>query len=171
MATRNPAKGRRGSQAVDQFQAELHPETPVFPFPKDFHQKYLPFWVDIVNTKAADYWTRGDVTLLKMYCRCAADIERLCDDIENEGEVIINQRGNPVVNPKVVVRGFAEARLMALATKLRMQPSSRVALDTEKNKGIRKKAAAAAARTVDADPDNLLAGGADYGDGDGLPLQ
>ena len=161
----NAAKGRRGNQEADELKAALNPDIPVFAFPPDLNPLHEKIWTEIVNTKTGDYWTKGDIPLLKMYCRCAYDIERLTEDIDTEGEVIFNARGNPVVNPKVVVRGFAEGRLMTLATKLRMQPSSRTDPRTEDKSNTRKKAAAGAAQKIaesgeDGDPEseNLLAG-------------
>lgn len=155
-----PQTGKRGDRSARELQAALSPDVPCFPWPEDLPEDQRSTWTDIVNTKTCDYWTRGDIPLLRMYCRAVADIERLTNDIEEEGEIVRNGKGNPVVNPKVVVRGFAEGRLMTLATKLRMQPSSRVDPKTETRSNIRKKAAEDAAKTINggAEDDGLLAG-------------
>jgi P27 family predicted phage terminase small subunit len=174
MATRNvrttagkktPQTGVRKNRAKNELAAALNPDKPIYPFPPDLPEHHKKIWTDIVNTKTSDYWTRGDEVLLRMYCRNAADVDRLNDEIELEGEVLYNGKGNPVVNPKLVIRGFAEARLMTLASKLRMQPSSRVDRKVEANATTRKKQAGAAAAVImsagmgEDDGDGLLAGG------------
>lgn len=159
-----PQTGKRGDRTARELQAALKPEVPCFPWPDDLPEEQRATWTDIVNTKTCDYWTRGDLPLLRMYCRCVADVERLTNEIMEEGELIRNAKGNAVVNPKAVLRGFAEARLMTLATKLRMQPSSRVDPKTETRSNVRKKAAEDAARTINGEmgvgDDGLLAGSA-----------
>lgn len=153
-----PANGRRGAKAQAAL-AEAISSEPVFPYPRDLPDKHKSIWRDTVNTKTGDYWNLGDVPLLRMYCRNAHDIHRLSDEIEDEGEVILNANGNPVVNPKIVVRGYAEAKLMSLCTKLRLQPSSR--MDTKGEEGQLKKKGKAnrAAKTLEEDSDDLLASG------------
>lgn len=159
--TSNAQPGKRGAQAQTALAEALQDDsTPVFPYPKALPEKHKSIWRQTVNTKTGDYWSKGDVPILVMYCRCAWDIDDLTEDIEREGAVIENARGNPVVNPKVVVRGFAESRLMSLCTKLRLQPSSRMDTKNEGNQGKKKARATAAANVVQEDGDNLLAGGA-----------
>lgn len=164
MATNTNARGtaapgnRRAQKARDHLEEAMDSEKPVFPYPKNLPEKHREIWRDTVNTKTGDYWSKGDIPILMMYCRCAHDIDRLTNDIEDEGEVIDNARGNPVVNPKVVVRGFAEARLMGLCTKLRLQPSSRMDTKNEANQGNKKAKANRAAATVQNDEDGLLGG-------------
>ncbi len=131
---------------------------PVFPHPEELPDEHKPFWTELVNSKPHDYFTFGDIPLLKLYCRAAADIERLDRQISQEGEVIRNARGNPVVNPRVVVRSIAETRLMALATKLRAQPSARMDSINDKKQQEKKNNAEKTARTIDEDGDDLLAG-------------
>lgn len=157
---RSPPTGRRGNRQALQLQAELNPDVPVFPYPEDLKEECIPIWTSIVNTKTADYWTNGDIPLLRIYCRCVVDIERLNLEIEIEGEVTTNSKGNDTMNPKIAVRALAETRLMGLCNKLRMQPSSRVALETEKHHGLRKEQSRVAALVFTDDVDNLLASSA-----------
>lgn len=138
---------------------------PVFPFPPELKEEYKPYWTELVNSKPFDYFNKGDIPLLKLYCRAAADIDRLDEEISTEGCVIANARGNPVVNPKVVVRSIAESRLMGLSVKLRAQPASRYdsANDRKQTEKTAKANAAAEALEsskghVDEDDDGLLAG-------------
>lgn len=159
MATSNRGgKGRNGDRDKKLLDQALKPRDPVFPYPHDLPDEHKPIWLATVNTKTADYWNPSDVALLEIYCRCIADVRILTNDIKEEGDVIENARGNPVINPKIVVRGFAENRLMALCTKLRMQPQSRNDTLDSPAKGKKKAAAARAASVIGDDDDDLLGG-------------
>jgi len=159
MATkkRNAALGRRGNQQADELKAALNPTVPIFPYVADLLEEEKVVWLDMVNSQPVDFFTRGDIPLLKMYCRTYTDVERLTEDIRSEGEVILNAYGNQVMNPKVTARNYAEARLMSLSTKLRMQPQSRTTIRGTEAKIGRK---AAAKKVADQfGDDDLLAGG------------
>ena len=157
--TTNSERGKRGAKAQAALAEALNSENPVFPWPSTLPVEFRDIWTTTVNTKTGDYWSKGDIPILEIYCRNAADIRRLSDEIKDEGEIIFNANGNPVVNPKIMVRGFAESKLMSLCTKLRLQPSSR--MDTKGEDGQLKRTVKAkrAARTIDEDSDNLLASG------------
>jgi len=160
MATkRNAALGRRGNQQAAELKAALTPDVPLFPYAEGLTEEEKPIWLDMVNSQPVDFFTRGDVPLLKMYCRAYADVERLTNDIREEGEVITNANDNLVMNPKVTARNYAEARLMSLSTKLRMQPQSRTTIRGQEAKAGRKAAARNVAKAIE--DDDLLAGGLD----------
>jgi len=132
---------------------------PVFPFPAELKGEHKPYWTETVNSKPHDYFTLSDVHLLKLYCRVAADIDRLDREIAEEGSVILNMRGNPVVNPRVLVRSIAETRLLALSTKLRLQPSARYDSENDRKQSDKKARADRSVRAIEMDED---------GDDDGL---
>lgn len=159
MATKADATGKRGVKTQQALAEAVKVGEPVFPYPPNLPDDEKGVWLDMVNTKTGDYWNPGDVPLLKMYCRNVVDIERLSEEIKREGEVIENANGNPVVNPKIVIRGYAEAKLMTLCTKLRMQPSSRMDTKGEDNQLKKKSKANRAAKTINEDEDDLLANG------------
>lgn len=152
-----PNKGKRGANAQAALGEASSPMRPVFPWPPSLPSDFRDIWRDTVNTKTGDYWSKGDVPLLEMYCRNAADIRRLSEEIKEEGEIIFNANGNPVVNPKIVVRGYAESKLMTLCTKLRLQPSSRMDTKGEGGQLKKKTKATNAAAVIDDDEDDLLA--------------
>ncbi len=152
----NPAKGFR-KKDMELLKTAISGE-PCFPYAKGLIEEEKEIWRDIVNTKAGDYWNQGDVPILKMYCRLTADIERLTAEIRSEGEVLFNSNGNPVVNPKITIRSFSEARLMTLCSKLRMQPSSRKSIADEAGGNAKVTRARAAAKVIHDDEDGLLAG-------------
>lgn len=139
---------------------------PVFPYPEELPEEHRKLWRDTVNTKTGSYWTKADTPLLLIYCRSVSDIIRLSAEIDDEGEMIYNAKNNPVVNPKIVIRGYAEARLMSLCTKLRLQPTARMDTNDEKNQLKQKRTATNAAKTMEDDDDSLLAGGINEGGDD-----
>lgn len=156
-----PRRQTRRMSTGDRQQAELKAALrakmtggPVFPFPPELNDEHKPYWTETVNSKPHDYFNAGDIHLLKLYCRVAADIDRLDREISEEGSVVLNARGNPIVNPRVVVRSLAETRLLSLSTKLRLQPSARYASDDDRSQGAKKKKADAAARAMDEDDDD-----------------
>lgn len=159
MSTTKPIanKGKRGEQAQAALAEAINEEVPVFPWPRSLPEEFQDIWLETVNTKTGDYWSRGDVPLLEMYCRNAADIRRLSEEIKEEGEIILNANGNPVVNPKIMVRGYAESKLMSLCTKLRLQPSSRMDTKGEDGQLKKKTKAIRAAKVIENDSDDLLA--------------
>lgn len=152
----NSAKGRRSKDAI--LLEEALSDEPCFPYVPGLTEAEKPLWRDIVNTRGSDYWNRGDVPILKMYCRLVVDIERLTEEIREEGEVIFNTNGNPVVNPKITIRGFHEAKLFTLCSKLRMQPASRKSVADEAAGNAKVKKAKRAAEVIESDDDGLLAG-------------
>lgn len=154
-----PAPVRRitvGDRKLAELLAALRPDVPKLPYPFGLLDKYKPFWLDLVNSRPVDFFNDGDIPLLKLYVRLAADVARLDAEIEAEGEVIYNARNNPIVNPKVVVRSFHEQRILAITGKLMAAPSSRHQNDeTQKGqagKANRAKKAAKAMETQDGEP-------------------
>lgn len=160
-----PARNTRRLSTENRKTAELqaildaHDGKPLFAFPAGLPKEHQKYWVEIVNSKPFDYFNNGDLPLLKLYCRAAHDIERHDAMLQTEGEVIYNTKGNLVVNPRVLVRSIAETRLLSLATKLRAQPTARMSSDNDKAQSEKKKNANSAARSLQGDEEDLLAGG------------
>lgn len=164
-----PRRATRRMSPGDRQQAELAAAlrakltgAPLFPFPPELNDEHKPYWTEVVNSKPHDYFNLGDIHLLKLYCRVAADIDRLDREIASEGSVILNTRDNVVVNPRILVRSIAETRLLTLSSKLRMQPSSRYDSEQDRNQSTKKRRADAAVRAMgddDGDDDGLIARG------------
>ena len=79
-----------------------------------------PFWDGIVRARARDDWTEADLVVCAQLARCQADIEAESLTLEGEGTVATNERGTPVVNPRVAVMEQLARREMALMRTLRM---------------------------------------------------
>lgn len=163
-----PQHSQRSIELSAQMQSRLHSQ-PVFPYPPELSPELRPYWLELVNSFAKAHFQVSDITMMKMYCQCAYDIERQTVMIETEGEVVIGGRGNAIVNPRCKVRESNRATLMSLATKFRNQPASRMNTDNFKRRKQRAAEAAQGADAVMDDPDGLLAGGDDDFEDD-LPL-
>ncbi len=59
-----------------------------------------PFWYAITSARAASSWNDTDLTKAANLARCQSDIERLSMEVMEEGDIITNDRGTPIVNPK-----------------------------------------------------------------------
>lgn len=147
-----------GTHKLNELAARLDPAKPKFPYPVDLPDHQKEFWLNIVNSKPVGFFEKCDMVLLRMYVRNAADLARLDEEITADGDLILNMRGDAVVNPKIKVRTIVEARLVALSTKLMSQPSSRNEGRDDMNRNKSKRQSAErAAEAVEADEESLLA--------------
>jgi hypothetical protein len=78
------------------------------------------FWEDVVCARARDEWTETDLVVAGQLARCLRDIEDEQQALDGEGTVIKNDKGTPVVNPRVSVLEQFARREMALMRTLRM---------------------------------------------------
>ena len=59
-----------------------------------------PFWASIVRARATVAWTDADLEIAANLARTKADIVRVQRDLDTEGDVVVNARGAPIMNPK-----------------------------------------------------------------------
>ena len=85
-----------------------------------------PFWLSIVRARARRNWTDVDLENAANLARCKSDVERLQREITAEGDVILNQRGTPVVNPKHTLLETLTRRAMALSRMLHVHAEATV---------------------------------------------
>lgn len=78
------------------------------------------FWDGVVRARARDEWTETDLVVAGQLARCLHDIENEQAALDIEGTVIKNDKGSPVVNPRVSVLEQFARREMALMRTLRM---------------------------------------------------
>lgn len=154
-----PQRNRKSDELDAAMRARLK-GIPKFAFPPELPLLHRPYWLELVNSFPKDHFQASDIPMMKLYCRCAYDIERTSAMIEEEGEVVVGARGNPMVNPRVKVRTDAQSMLLAISTKFRNQPASRTNTENHKNRQGKAAAAGAAAEAMgeEAEGDNLLAG-------------
>jgi hypothetical protein len=103
-----------------------------------------PFWDSIVRARARSTWNDSDLENAANLARCKSDIERLQAEIIAEGDVIENQRGTPIVNPKHTLLETLSRRAMALSRMLHVHAEATVgeSRDQAKRKGVEDSAAA-----------------------------
>ena len=79
-----------------------------------------PFWDSITRTRAADRWTEPDLENAAELARAKARLERLNEELDHEDDIIMNQRGTPVVNPKHALLETITRRVVALSRMLQI---------------------------------------------------
>lgn len=84
-----------------------------------------PFWDSIVMARPRDRWDGADLELAGNLARCKADIERLQIEIESEGDVIENNRGTPIMNPKHSLIETLTRRAVALSRMLHVHAEAK----------------------------------------------
>lgn len=79
-----------------------------------------PFWDGVLRARSLDEWTEVDLAVAAQLARCQADIEREQTALDAEGSTLVNERGTPVVNPRVSVLEQFSRRQLALMRNLRI---------------------------------------------------
>lgn len=79
-----------------------------------------PFWDSIVRARARESWTDSDLVMAGNLARCLSDIERLQQEIDFEGDVILNDRKTQVINPKHSLLETLSRRAVALSRTLQV---------------------------------------------------
>ena len=151
-----PQHSRRTMELEAQMSARLHNE-PIFPYPPEMPKELRPYWLELVNSFPKDHFRVSDITLMKMYCQCAYDIERQTIKIDEEGEVVIGGRGQAIVNPRCKVRESNRNTLLTLTTKFRNQPASRQNTANFSRNQRKSEIAGEAAQALADDEEGLLA--------------
>jgi hypothetical protein len=62
-----------------------------------------PFWDALIVLKPRDYWTAADLESLVDLCRLRADVERVWQEVRDEGETITTPQGSTIANPKALL--------------------------------------------------------------------
>lgn len=116
----------------------------------------MKFWRSITKARAADRWTDPDLEVAAELARTKASIERLNDELADEGDVIKNERGTPIVNPKHNLLETLTRRMVALSRMLQVHAEATQGKSRDQVKANRAQAEAAkAAEQVD---DGLIPG-------------
>ena len=94
-----------------------------------------PFWDSIVRARARNKWTDSDYEIAANLARCKADIERLQLEIDREGDIVENQRGTPIVNPRHALLETLSRRAVALSRMLHVHAEATVGHAKDQPKG------------------------------------
>lgn len=96
----------------------------------------LPFWESVVCARARDSWNSSDLENAANLARCKADIERLQAEITAEGDVIVNDRGTQIVNPKHALLETLSRRCLALSRMLHVHAEATVGESRDQVKAL-----------------------------------
>lgn len=80
-----------------------------------------PFWLAVVRARARKEWSDADLVNAANMARAMADIESEQKLIDAEGNVVVNDRGTQIVNPRHALIEQLSRRIMALQRLLGMQ--------------------------------------------------
>lgn len=80
----------------------------------------MKFWRSITRARAADRWNDADLENAAELARTKSSIERLNTELEIEGDIIKNDRGTPIVNPKHSLLETLTRRMVALSRMLQV---------------------------------------------------
>jgi hypothetical protein len=96
-----------------------------------------PFWDSVVCARARDTWTAADLENAANLARCKADIERLQSEITGEGDIIVNDRGTQIINPKHTLLETLSRRAVALSRMLHVHAEATVGESRDAGKALK----------------------------------
>lgn len=102
----------------------------------------MKFWRSITKARAADRWNDSDLEVAAELARTKANIERLNAELEAEGDVVVNERGTPIVNPKHNLLETLTRRMIALSRVLQVHAEATQGKSREQVKANKAQAAA-----------------------------
>ena|SRR5690554_4793423 len=114
----------------------------------------LPFWKSITQARAAERWNNSDLENAAELARTKASIERLNTELEEEGDIVVNERGTPIVNPKHSLLETLTRRMVALSRMLQVHAE---ATQGKSRDQVKVNKAQAGARAVMDSADDLIA--------------
>jgi hypothetical protein len=117
-----------------------------------------PFWNSLMVSRPLDAWDHADMEVAANLARCKADIEREQDILEQEGTVIVNERGTPVENPRNRVIATLSSREVQLSRFLHVHPEAKQGTSRDQGKKV-KAQKEAMGKLADMDDDDLLMSG------------
>ena len=97
-----------------------------------------PYWDSLMRARARNKWVESDLEVAASLARCKADIERLQSEIDEEGDIVENQRGTPIVNPKHNLLETLNRRCVALSRMIHVHAEATVGRAADQPKGNRK---------------------------------
>jgi hypothetical protein len=86
----------------------------------------MPTWNSIVRARDYRSWTAIDLEHAANLASCLCDLERLRHEVRAEGDIIKNDRGTPIVNPKHSLLETLSRRSVALSRMLHVHAEATV---------------------------------------------
>ncbi len=95
----------------------------------------MKFWRSITRARSADRWNDVDLENAAELARTKASIERLNHELAAEGDIITNDRGTPIVNPKHSLLETLTRRMVALSRMLQVHAEATQGKSRDQVKG------------------------------------
>lgn len=108
-----------------------------------------PFWDSIVCARARGAWEIVDLENAANLARCKADIERLQTEIDAEGDIVRNDKGTQIINPKHTLLETLSRRAVALSRMLHVHAEATEGESRDAGKKLKTEKAAKQAVTDD----------------------
>lgn len=118
----------------------------------ELEKKDMPFWIAICA--AREQWTNVDLIHAANLARCMSSIEENTKALRSEGDVLLNQKGSPVMNPRFTILEQLSRRSVALSSKIQVHAAATVG-ESKLSRG--KNAAKRDALQAMEDDDDLIA--------------
>lgn len=115
----------------------------------------LPFWHSITRARSADRWNESDLEAAAELARTKFNIERLNKELLNESDIIYNERGTQIVNPKHALLETLTRRVVALSRLLQVHAEATQGKSRDQVK--RNKAQQSARQAIENMDDGLIA--------------
>lgn len=118
-----------------------------------------PYWDAIVRARDYATWTDNDLIQAGNLARCYADIERLQDELDIEGDIVVNAKGTQIVNPKHSLLETLSRRAVALSRIVQVHAQATQGdSKAQKKRNTAQRDAHRTAEELRDDDDGLLAG-------------
>ena len=117
------SKGSTGHKMVKVDKTKFIPK--ISP-PENLTDEAKEIWFQLVEAVPNDNLIPSDAPVLEIYCNALITFRRAVDRINAEGEVIYPEGGKQFKNPWVDVMNSANSKIANTASKLRLNPASRM---------------------------------------------
>lgn len=116
-----------------------------------------PAWDAIVRAREYSAWTAVDLEHAANLAICLADLDRLRQEVREEGDTVMNMRGTMVVNPKHTLMETLSRRSVALSRMLHVHAEATVGESKDDRKRNAKQREMASKRGVADESGGLIA--------------
>jgi len=110
------------------------------------------FWDAVVSARARSTWNDSDLSIAATLARAQADVERLHNEIDREGETVTAANGCPIISPKVKIVEMLTKRIISLVRILHVHAEATVGKSEDSAKGLANERTARATETDDLIP-------------------
>lgn len=113
-----------------------------------------PFWDSITRARAANRWNESDLEMAAELARTKFNIERIQHKLIAEGDIVYNEKGTPIVNPKHSLLETMIRRMVALSRALQVHAEATQGKSREQ---VKSNKAQQSAQNVSNSMDDLIA--------------